>query len=116
MNTARSTGESDSSSTRNAIDSESASSACSAGPGSPAGATIGSGSQAPTYVSRRTRADPRWLMPSRVTAVVRYAFTFDTAVPDRLAFTRPSMASCTMSSASPTEPVMPYAMENSSGR
>src|SRR6185503_516528 len=62
MNTARSTGERASSSTRNAIDSESASSACSAGPGRPAGTTTGSGSQSPTYVSRRTRAEVRWLI------------------------------------------------------
>jgi len=53
------------------MDSESASSACSAGPGRPTGTTTGSGSQSPTYVSRRTRAERRWLMPSRVTAVVR---------------------------------------------
>ena len=59
MNTARSTGESASSSTRNAMDSESASSACSAGPGSPAGTMTGSGSQSPTYVSRCTRAELR---------------------------------------------------------
>ena len=58
MNTARSTGERASSSTRNAIDSESASSACSAGP-CPAGTTTGSGSQSPTYLSRRTRAELR---------------------------------------------------------
>jgi hypothetical protein len=44
MNTARSTGERASSSTGNAMDSESASSACSAGPGSPTITTIGSGS------------------------------------------------------------------------
>jgi hypothetical protein len=30
-----------------------------AGPGPPAGTTTGSGSQSPTYVSRRTRADLR---------------------------------------------------------
>ena len=66
MNTARSTGDRASSRTRNAIDSESASSACSAGPGpaaaaprEPAGTTTGSGSQSPTYVSRRTRAELR---------------------------------------------------------
>ena len=41
------------------MDSESASSACSAGPGPPAGTTIGSGSQSPTYVSLRTRAELR---------------------------------------------------------
>ncbi len=61
MNTARSTGERASSSTRNAMDSESASSACSAGPcpGPSAGTTTGSGSQSPTYVFRRTRAERR---------------------------------------------------------
>ena len=59
MNTARCTGERASSSTRNAMDSESASSACSVGPGPPAGTTIGSGSQSPTYVSLRTRAELR---------------------------------------------------------
>ena len=44
---------------RKAMDSESASSACSAGPSASAGTTTGSGSQSPTYVSRRTRADLR---------------------------------------------------------
>jgi hypothetical protein len=57
MNTARSAGERVSSSTRNAMDSESASSACPAGPVPSTGTTTGSGSQSPTYVSRRTRAD-----------------------------------------------------------
>jgi len=41
------------------MDSESANSACSAGPGSPRGTTTGSGSQSPTYASRRTRAELR---------------------------------------------------------
>jgi hypothetical protein len=107
MNTARSTGERASSSTRNAIDSESASSACSAGPGPSAGTTTGSGSQSPTYVSRRTRAERRWLIPSRVTAVVRYAFGSAIVVPAWRARVRPRNASCTMSSASPTDPVIP---------
>src|ERR1700723_3201782 len=60
MNTARSVGESASSSTRNAIESESASSACSAGPGWSTGTTAGSGSQPPTYIS------PRRQVPLRV--------------------------------------------------
>src|ERR671913_2649277 len=55
-------------------------------------------------------------MPSRVTAVVRYAFGSSIVVPARRARVAPRNASCTMSSASPTDPVMPYAMENSSGR
>ena len=41
------------------MDSESASSAYSAGPGESAATTIGSGSQSPTYVSLRTRAELR---------------------------------------------------------
>jgi hypothetical protein len=41
------------------MDSESASSACSAGPGASEGTTTGSGSQSPTYVSRCTRAERR---------------------------------------------------------
>ena len=46
-------------------------------------------------------------MPSRVTAVVRYAFWSATTVPARRALVSPRNASCTMSSASPTEPVIP---------
>jgi hypothetical protein len=103
MNTARSAGESASSSTRNAIDSESASSA---GP-APAGTTTGSGSQSPACLSRRTRAELRWLIPRRVTAVARYALGSWTAVPARRARARPANASWTMSSASPADPVIP---------
>ncbi len=50
-------------------------------PGSPASTMTGSGSQSPTYVSRRTRAELTWLMPSRVTAVARYAFGSAIVVP-----------------------------------
>src|SRR5215468_2776015 len=55
-------------------------------------------------------------MPSRVTEVVRYAFGSAIVVPAWRARVSPRNASCTMSSASPTDPVMPYAIENSSGR
>src|ERR1700740_1714548 len=55
-------------------------------------------------------------MPSRVTAVVRYALESAMTVPACSDLVMPRNASCTMSSASPTEPVIPYAMENSSGR
>ena len=89
------------------MDSESASSACSAGPGPPAGTTTGSGSQSPTYVSLRTRAELRQLIPSRVTAAVRYAFGSVIVVPAWRARVRPRNVSCTTSSASPTEPVIP---------
>ena len=46
-------------------------------------------------------------MPSRVTAVVRYAFGSAMSVPAWRARVSPRNASCTMSSASPTEPVIP---------
>ncbi len=46
-------------------------------------------------------------MPSRVTAVVRYAFGSAIVVPAWRARVRPRNASCTMSSASPTDPVIP---------
>ena len=55
------------------MDSESDISTRSAGSGSPPKVPdrSGSGSQAPTYDSRRTRADRRWLMASRVVMVAR---------------------------------------------
>ncbi len=46
-------------------------------------------------------------MPSRVTAVARYAFWSVITVPAWRARVRPRNASCTMSSASPTDPVIP---------
>src|ERR1035438_5551546 len=55
-------------------------------------------------------------MPSRVTAVARYAFGSTIVVPACRARVRPRNASCTMSSASPTDPVIPSPIENSSGR
>ena len=46
-------------------------------------------------------------MPSRDTTVVRYAFGSVIVVPAWRARVRPRNASCTTSSASPTEPVIP---------
>ena len=46
-------------------------------------------------------------MLSRVTAVVRYAFGSAITVPAWRARVRPTNASCAMSSASPTDPVIP---------
>ena len=60
-----------------------------------------------TYVSLRTRAELRQLIPSRVTAAVRYAFGSVIVVPAWRARVRPRNASCTTSSAEPTEPVIP---------
>src|ERR1019366_1818727 len=55
-------------------------------------------------------------MPSRVTAVARYAFGSAIVVPAWRARGRPRNAACTMSSASPPAPVIPQAIENSGGR
>ena len=54
----------------NAIDSESAVSARSSASGSP-WSTSGSGSQGPTYASRRARAERSWSIASRVVMAVR---------------------------------------------
>jgi len=67
------------------MESELASSACSAGPGQSAETTIGSRSQSPTYVFRRVRAECRWLIPSHATVVVRYVFGSAIVVPARRA-------------------------------
>ena len=53
------------------------------------------------------RAELKWLMPSRVAAVVRYAFGSAITVPAWRARVRARNASCTMSSASATDPVIP---------
>src|SRR5262249_57913732 len=77
------------------------------GPGRAGGHAAGLGPPAPRWAPRRTRADRRYLMPSRVTAVARYAFGSATAVPAWRARARPTNASCTRSSASPpTDPVI----------
>ncbi len=68
-NTARSSGERFSNSTKNAIDSESASSLCCSG--SAGTCPSGSGSHGPTYRSRRTRAERKWSILRRVTMAAR---------------------------------------------
>jgi len=66
----------------------------------------GSGSQAPTYDSRRTRAERKWLMASRVVTVARYALGEVRVTPSRSARVSRKKASWTMSSASLTLPVI----------
>jgi hypothetical protein len=56
---------------RNAIESESASSACWAASGACSSVSSGSGSHSPTYVSLRTRAERRWSIESRVVTADR---------------------------------------------
>lgn len=64
--------------------------------------STGSGSQGPTYVSRRARADVAALIASRVVTVVRKAAAFRTW--SRSVPCQRSQASCTTSSASATPP------------
>ena len=55
----------------------------------------------------RIRAEYRWLIPSRVIVVARYAFGSAIVVPARQAPVRPRDACCTLSSASPADPGIP---------
>src|SRR5215475_387118 len=110
-NTARSNGDRVSSTTSIAYDTESAISTSSAASGD---VNSGSGSQGPTYVSWRARADCISFRARFVTVLTRYAFgarTCSASVRDQR-----SHASWTTSSASATLPVNRYATENSSGR
>jgi hypothetical protein len=68
-NTARSTGVRFSSRTRNAIDTVSSTSIRRAGSAISSAVINGSGNQAPTYRSRRTRAERRWSIASLVVTV-----------------------------------------------
>ena len=74
----------------------------------------GSGSQGPTYSSRRTLAERSWSMQRRVTTAERYALGERTSV--RGARCQRKNASWTTSSASMTLPSIRYAMEKRSGR
>jgi hypothetical protein len=87
------------------MDSESDSSAWSAGSGSVL-STSGSGSQGPKYASRRTRAEVWWVIASRVVTVARNAFGDSITVPSRKERVSRRNASWTMSSASLTLPVI----------
>ena len=66
-------------------------------------ASSGSGSQVPGYSSRRTRAERRWSMLSRVVTVVSHALGDSTSSPTVVSRTN---ASWTMSSASLKLPTM----------
>ena len=92
-----------SSRTRNASESESASSAWRAGSAA-LSATSGSGSHSPTYVSRRTRAERSWSIESRVATVARYARGDSIRSRRSSASWRRRSASWTTSSASATLP------------
>ena len=74
------------------------------GASAPVGVRSGSGSHGPTYVSRRARADVISFTARFVTVFTRYG-TGDRTAPGSVADHR-SQASCTMSSASATLPVM----------
>lgn len=111
-NTALSSGLSRSSSSRAAIDTDSASSAARSGSrwGS---SSSGSGSHSPTYCTRRIRAERNSLIDRRVTMVARNASADSGCV---AAASKRSHASCTTSSASLTPLRRRYAIENNRGR
>ena len=92
-------------STRNAVEMVSCISTRSAGSGSP-DASSGSGSQVPTYRSRRCRAERSASMASRLVTVVANASGDSTFVPLRIESCMRRNASCTTSSASATLPSM----------
>src|SRR6266851_6165524 len=76
-----------------------------------ASVTIGSGSHWPTYSSRCTRADCRWLMHKRLMMVTRNAR--GDRISSSAACCQRIKVSCSMSSAAATLPNMRYATEKS---
>ena len=117
MNAARWAGDSDSSTTSNAKLSSSASAAASSGSFLGEGATRGSGSHGPTYVSRRRPAARNWSSASRVAVVVSQAGRSRGAVEaSEPARCRRIHVSWATSSASARLPVIRYARETRRGR
>lgn len=102
--TARSFGVSRSNSTSGAMETPSRRSAESSGPSVPSPVRTGSGSQGPTYSSRRARAEVSRLRHSRVTVLANQAP--GGAIGSRSAPFHRNQASCTTSSASWAEPSM----------
>jgi len=108
--TARSIGVKRSNKTRKAIDNDSSILMIPNG-SLPGSVTIGSGNHSPTYSSRFTRADCKWLIHIRLTIVTRNAL--GDAMLVSLDCCQRIKVSCSMSSASATLPSMRYAIENS---
>ena len=102
--TARSFGDSASSTTRKARESVSKSAAVSAMSG--AAPASGSGNQGPTYCSRLARAEPSWSRQTLLIVVVNHPFGVWIATPSCRVRCQRRYVSCTASSASVALPSM----------